>query len=77
MSSGEILVTLVVAVLAFGPKKLPMLARHLALLINQFNKLKNKARTLFDEEMTKQQLSENEQKATKADESYEKHIPLK
>ena len=70
MSSGELLIILVVALIVFGPDKLPMLAEHLGKLFRQFNKLKQQAASFWQTQLNEQQLRENQRKAEKADESY-------
>ena len=77
MGSGEVLMTLVVALIVFGPNKLPTLARHLGILIRKFNGMKGKAYAILDEQMKHQTLSENEKKAADADKTYEKSLRLK
>ncbi|KTC80807.1 Sec-independent protein translocase subunit TatA/TatB [Legionella cherrii] len=72
MSSGELLVILIVALIVFGPKKLPMLATHLGLLLRKFNQLKAQAASLWQEQLNAVQLQENQRKAKEADEQYKK-----
>ncbi|MCW8409173.1 twin-arginine translocase TatA/TatE family subunit [Legionella sp. PATHC035] len=72
MSSGELLVILIVALIVFGPKKLPMLATHLGLLLRKFNQLKVQAATLWQQQLHAVQLEENQRKAKEADEQYKK-----
>ncbi len=72
MSSGELLVILIVALIVFGPKKLPMLATHLGILIRKFNQLKAQAAVLWQQQLHVLQLQENERKAKEADEQYKK-----
>jgi len=71
MSSGELLVILVVALIAFGPSKLPMLATHLGLLMRQVNKVKERAAALWQQQLNEIQLQENLKKAKEADEQYQ------
>lgn len=71
MSSGELLLILFVACIVFGPSKLPMLARHLGMVIRKAGELKEQAYAFWDEQLHQIQLQENEQKAKKADETYE------
>jgi sec-independent protein translocase protein TatB len=70
MMSGEVLVIFVVAIIVFGPSKLPMLAEHLGKLFRQINILKQKASTFWQDQLNEQQLLENQRKAEKADASY-------
>lgn len=70
MISGELLVILVVALIVFGPGKLPMLAEHLGKLFRQINLLKQKVNSFWQAQLNEQQLLENKRKAEKADASY-------
>ncbi|KTC91572.1 twin-arginine translocase TatA/TatE family subunit [Fluoribacter dumoffii] len=72
MSSGEILLILLVALIVFGPNKLPMLARHLGLLIRRLNQFKAQATVLWQQQLNELQLQENQRKAKEADEQYKK-----
>lgn len=72
MSSGELLVILMVALIVFGPKKLPMLATHLGLLLRKLNQLKAQAAALWQQQLNAVQLQENQRKAKEADEQYKK-----
>lgn len=71
MSSGELILTLFVALLVFGPNKLPMLARHTGLLIAKLERYKQQARALWQAQLSEQQLHENTQKAHAADAVYQ------
>ncbi|WP_454781452.1 Sec-independent protein translocase subunit TatA/TatB [Legionella sp. WA2022007384] len=75
MSSGELLVIFIVALIVFGPKKLPMLATHLGLLVRSLNKLKAQATVLWQQQLNALQLEENQRKAKEADEQYKKEQP--
>ena len=70
MSVGELLLTLIVALVVFGPKKLPMVAHHLGQLTGRLNGYKQQVQTLWQQELNEQQLQENIKKAQKADASY-------
>ncbi|MFC3908259.1 twin-arginine translocase TatA/TatE family subunit [Legionella dresdenensis] len=70
MMSGELLVVLAVAIVVFGPEKLPMLAEHVAKAVKKFNQLKNQANQLWQAELARQQLQENQRKAEQADSVY-------
>ncbi|QMT58733.1 twin-arginine translocase TatA/TatE family subunit [Legionella sp. PC997] len=72
MSSGELLVIFIVALIVFGPKKLPMLATHLGLLIKALNRLRAQAAVLWQQQLNALQLQENQRKAKEADEQYKK-----
>ncbi|CAM2904833.1 TatB protein (twin arginine translocation) [Legionella steigerwaltii] len=56
MSSNELLVILIVALIVFGPKKLPMLATHLGFLIRKLNQLKAQAALLWQQQLNEFQL---------------------
>ena len=71
--SGELLLIVIVAFIVFGPKKLPMLARHLGLLLRQVNQLKSKAAALWQEQLNELQLQENKRKAEEADRQYQEN----
>lgn len=71
MSSGELLLTFFVACIVFGPSKLPMLATHLGMLMRKINKLREQASSFWQNQLNEFQLLENQQKAEKADETYE------
>lgn len=71
MSSSELFLTLLVALVVFGPSKLPMLAEHLGKLLRHLNQLKQQATTFWQTQLQEQQLSENIRKAEKADALYE------
>lgn len=68
MSGGELLVIFIVALIVFGPKKLPMLATHLGLLIRKLNQIKTQAAILWQQQLNALQLQENQRKAKEADE---------
>lgn len=74
MSSGELLLTLLVGLFVFGPKKLPMLAYHLGKLWARLNGYKQKIHTFWQQQINEQQLQENIKKAQKADENYEHEL---
>ncbi|WP_019215788.1 twin-arginine translocase TatA/TatE family subunit [Legionella tunisiensis] len=70
MSSGELLLTFLVAIVVFGPSKLPMLAEHLGKLVRHINLLKEKMINFWQNQLDEQQLKENTRKAEKADAIY-------
>lgn len=70
MSTGQLLLTLLIALLVFGPSKLPMLAQHLGQLIARLDNYKQQARSLWQEQLNAQQLQENMRKAHEADAGY-------
>ena len=71
MSSGELLLTFLVAIVVFGPSKLPMLAEHLGKLARHLNRLKEQVTTFWQNQLSEQQLKENTRKAEKADAAYQ------
>lgn len=74
MSSGEVLLTLLVALFVFGPKKLPMLAYHLGKLIARINLYKQQAMLFWQQQINEQQLHDNTEKAEKADKHYQEKV---
>ncbi|MGL6028870.1 MAG: twin-arginine translocase TatA/TatE family subunit [Legionella sp.] len=70
MSAGELLLILLVTLLVFGPKKLPMLATHLGLLLKKINGLKQQASVWWHQQQQQLTLQENERKAQEADALY-------
>lgn len=72
MSSGELLLTFIVALIVFGPSKLPMLATHLGMLIRKINQFKEQATLFWQQQLDQIQLEENKRKAEKVDEHYKK-----
>ena len=70
MNSSELIVILIVAIIVFGPSKLPMLAIHLGKLFREVNRLKEHFSTFWQTQLNEQQLRENEKKAEKADATY-------
>ncbi|WP_058534118.1 Sec-independent protein translocase subunit TatA/TatB [Legionella saoudiensis] len=69
--SMELLVIFIVALIVFGPKKLPMLATHLGLLIRQLQQWKTQAHTVWQQQLNEYQLQENQRKAKEADKRYQ------
>ncbi len=74
MSSGELLLTVIVALIVFGPSKLPMLATHLGLLMRKINQLKEQGALIWQKQLNEFQLQENQRKAEQGDKLY-KSIP--
>jgi sec-independent protein translocase protein TatB len=66
----ELLVIFIVALIVFGPKKLPMLATHLGLLMRQLQQWKIQAQTFWQQQLNEYQLQENQRKAEEADKQY-------
>ncbi|KTD17834.1 twin-arginine translocase TatA/TatE family subunit [Legionella jordanis] len=71
MSSAELLIIILVAIIVFGPNKLPMLAEHLGKLYKQFLHLKEQAMAFWQARWNEQQLRENLKKAEQADACYQ------
>lgn len=68
--SGELILIVLVALLVFGPKKLPMLATHLGLVMRQISIWKNKINVLWEQQVQELKLQENQRKADEADKHY-------
>ena len=68
--SMELLLIIFVTLIVFGPKKLPMLAAHLGLLMRHLNKLKAEANSFWLKQLNQYQLEENKHKAEEADKYY-------
>lgn len=71
MSSGELFLTFLVALIVFGPNKLPMLAEHLGHLFRFFNQLKQQVTTFWETQQHENLLKKNTQKAEQADKIYQ------
>lgn len=61
-----------VALIVFGPKKLPMLATHIGLLLRQIQQWKTQAALFWQQQLNEYQLQENQRKAEEADKYYKK-----
>jgi sec-independent protein translocase protein TatB len=70
MSSGELLLTFIVALIVFGPSKLPMLATHLGLLMRKVSQIKEQAASFWQQQLNEHQLKENQLKAEQGDKKY-------
>lgn len=68
--SSELLLIFLVALMVFGPSKLPMLAHHLGKLMKRFEQYKQKLSVFWEEQVNEHQLQENIKKAQKADKAY-------
>jgi Sec-independent protein translocase protein TatA len=68
--TAEFFLILLVAVLAFGPKKLPMLAAHLGLVMRQIDHHKNQVALIWRQQIQQLQLEENQIRAEEADKQY-------
>lgn len=69
----ELLVIFIVALIVFGPKKLPMLATHLGLLFRQIHRWKAQATAFWQQQLNEHQLQENKRKAEEADKYYKEN----
>jgi sec-independent protein translocase protein TatB len=73
MSINQLLVVFLVALIVFGPEKLPMLATHLGKLCRKVTAFKNMLATEFEKaEQRQQALDKNLKKALDADQQYKK-----
>ncbi len=70
MSSSELLLTFFVALLVFGPKKLPMLAEDLGKLFRHLMHFKQQITLFWQTQLNEQQLRENTRKGEEADRLY-------
>ena len=68
--SSELILIFLIAILVFGPGKLPMLAQHLGKLFCYFNQLKQQLSVFWQTQLQEQQLQENIRKAEKGDLDY-------
>jgi sec-independent protein translocase protein TatB len=71
MSFPELLVILFVALIAFGPKQLPMVVKHMARAIRLLTQLKDQAAEQWHAQAKEWQLIDNEEKAAQADKQYQ------
>ncbi|HAT8178166.1 TPA: preprotein translocase subunit TatB [Legionella pneumophila] len=71
MSLGELLLIFIVAIIVFGPSKLPMLATHLGIFVRKINQLKEYTSSFWQQQLNEIQLHENQRKAEKADQQYQ------
>ena len=69
--SSELVLIIIIAMIVFGPNKLPMLARHLSHALKQFNALKQQAANIWQGYLNEIQLQDNQQKAKLADQQYQ------
>lgn len=70
MSLPELMLILLVALLAFGPSKLPMLARHLAWAVKKAHAFRQQLSEMWQQQLKEAQLLDNTRKAQKADREY-------
>ncbi len=71
MNSSELFLTFLVALIVFGPNKLPMLAEHLGKLLRLLSHVKQQASLFWQAQVQEQQLRENTRKAEQADVIYQ------
>ncbi|MBA2655400.1 MAG: twin-arginine translocase TatA/TatE family subunit [Tatlockia sp.] len=67
MNSAELLLSFCVALIVFGPKKLPMLAEHLGKLLRYLDYCKKQVSLFWQKQLAEQQLQENIRKAEQAE----------
>lgn len=70
MSLAELLIIFIVALVVFGPSKLPMLAAHLATLVGFLAERQQLITKFWQEQVNVCQLQDNEKKASQADFHY-------
>lgn len=70
MSVSELLLILLVALVVFGPNKLPMLAKHLGQLMAQYHRYQQRIRDIWPVLLKEHLLQENKNRAEKAERSY-------
>ena len=73
MSSAELLIILLVALMVFGPSKLPMLASHLSRWLCIVNGYRRKLSHFWESQLNEHQLQENVKKADQAEKKYKKN----
>jgi Sec-independent protein translocase protein TatA len=67
---GELLLTLVIALLVIHPRKWPTLAHHIAKCIQVLERYKQKSIEFWQAQLNLYQLEENKKKAAVADDEY-------
>ncbi len=72
MSTGQLLLTMLVTLLVFGPSRLPMLAQHLGRLVAHLERYKQQVGALWQKQLDEQLLEDNQRKALIADARYPK-----
>lgn len=70
MGFAELLVILIVALIVFGPERLPQLAEKLGRLIAKTRSLTDGLKQEFDQQLNQDQLKQNQQRAEQADKMY-------
>ena len=75
MSLSELLIVILVALVVFGPEKLPELAHNLGKLAAKGKQLKQQFNDQVQQHQLQFQLEENEKKAAEADKAYGEGSP--
>jgi len=70
-SFGEVLVVTIVALLAIGPKQLPVVAEQLGRWLQKYRTFSNSVKNAVTEVTNQQKLADNEQRAQAADKKYQ------
>lgn len=76
MSISETLIILMVALVVFGPEKLPELAKHLGKLIAKGRQIKAQLEQQLHQQQLHFDLDENIKKAAEADKKYNDNKPV-
>lgn len=76
MTTGELLLTALVALVVFGPKQLPMLARRLGRITRQTEQMKQRLTHYLENQHNQIQLGERLKKANIADKAYQSDYDL-
>lgn len=71
MNLAELVLIFAVALVVFGPTKLPMLATHLGLMIRKIQQTREHIHGLWQQQLHEVQLLENTKKAEDADKLYD------
>lgn len=70
MSAAELALTMFVALVVFGPSKLPMLAHHLTKFLQTCRHYQRLIGQFWQQQLNEHQLQDNQRKAQEADERY-------
>lgn len=76
ISIGEIAIIIIVALVVFGPDKLPELAQRLGRLFHQWQRFTSSIQKDIEESLKEEELNKRIEKAKEADQMYDKHNPL-
>ena len=77
MSLGETIIIMLVMVCVLSPKKLPMVARHLGIVMRYLKNSRVTLEKMWQQYNQQQRLQENIKKAEAADASYQCLVPDK